>query len=451
MNIAVIGLGKLGSPLAAVLASKGHNVIGVDLNAELVKRLNEGVAPVTEPRLQELISESRSRLRATTDFDEAIPNADMSFVIVPTPSGTDGLFTNQYVLEAVRRIGEALRSTDRYHVVTITCTVMPGSTGGEIRAALERASRRIVGQTVGLNYSPEFIALGSVVQDLLRPDMVLIGESDPQAGNALLAVYKTVVESQPHIQRMNWMNAEITKLSVNTFVTTKISYANMLAELCDCLPEADVDVVTSAIGKDSRIGSKYLKAALGYGGPCFPRDNKALAALAVSVGSSADIAMATDAINQRQIKRVVRIAEQRAKKGDCVAVLGMSYKPDTPVLEESQGVIIARALAESGFQVLVHDPFPMSDILANVLLDKAVAVEHVADAIGPSQLVVIATPSSEYANISKDLFCGDGRRRTILDCWRILPPEISNVADVMHLGKCTADNAPSKELRLIAT
>jgi UDPglucose 6-dehydrogenase len=342
MDIAVVGLGKLGSPLAAVLASQGHNVVGVDVNPLLVDAINHGSAPVQEPGLQERIETARSRLRATTDFVDAINATDISFVIVPTPSSPDGFFTNRWVLDAVRHIGDALCKTSRYHVVNITSTVMPGSTGGEIRSALEYTSRRRVGESVGLTYNPEFIALGSVVRDLLSPDIVLIGESDPRAGDLLAAVYRRVVGASVPIHRMNWVNAEITKISINTFVTTKISYANMLAELCEKLPGADVDVVTRALGGDSRVGSKYLKGALGYGGPCFPRDNVAWAALAQSLGVGADIALATDMVNQRQVDRVVSLIDRLASPDAVVAVLGLAYKPDTPVIEQSQGVMMRR-------------------------------------------------------------------------------------------------------------
>jgi UDPglucose 6-dehydrogenase len=433
MDVTVVGLGKLGSPLAAVLASKGHNVIGVDLNAEFVSQINAGQAPVVEPQLQDLITAHRARLRATTDFNDAIPKSDISFIIVPTPSRPDGVFTNQYVIDAVKHIGAALSTTDRYHVVNITSTVMPGSTGGEIREALEKTSGRTVGRDVGLTYNPEFIALGSVVHDLLKPDMLLIGESDPRAGDTLSSVYASTVESNPPIQRMNWVNAEITKIAVNTYVTTKISYANMLAELCDRLAEADVDVVTSAIGKDSRIGTKYLKGALGYGGPCFPRDNKAFAALAHSLGAPADIAVATDVINRRQIDRVLQAVQGLAAKGAIVAVLGMSYKPNTPVVEESQGVMIAQRLASSGFQVVVYDPFALHNTTA-LLQDEAIPMQSASDAVRAADVVVIAVPSPEYADIPAEVYLEGGRRRTVLDCWRCTPPDLPNVADVVHLG-----------------
>jgi UDPglucose 6-dehydrogenase len=439
MDVAVIGLGKLGAPLAAVLATKGHRVVGVDLNPAAVAAINAGRAPVVEPGLQEHIASAGARLSATTDFAVAIGGSDISFVIVPTPSGADGHFTNRYVVDAVRRIGAALRTTERYHVVNITSTVMPGSTGGEIRAALEQASGRRVGDTVGLTYNPEFIALGSVVRDLLHPDMLLIGQSDPHAGDVLEAVYRQTLSRDVPVQRMNWVNAELTKIAVNTFVTTKISYANMLAEICEHLPGADVDVVTAALGKDSRIGSKYLKGALGYGGPCFPRDNVAFAAMARRLGAAADIAVATDVINQRQVDRVVKLVTRLAKPGStAVAVLGLAYKPQTPVVDESQGVMIARGLVNAGFEVIVADPLALDGASA-VLGDTVVAIASPEAAIAVAEIVVIATPAAEFIDLSPAAFAQGGKRRIVLDCWRALSADIADVADVVQLGRAAAE------------
>ncbi len=434
MDIAVIGLGKLGCPLAAVLASKGHNVIGVDVNQSLVDAINAGRAPVHEPGLQERMGAARPYLRATCDFADAICSTDVSFVIVPTPSGPDGFFTNRWVLDAARHIGEALRKTDRYHVVNITSTVMPGSTGGEIRAALEQASGRRVGESVGLTYNPEFIALGSVVRDLLNPDMLLIGESDRRAGDLLTAVYRQFIGENTPVHRMNWVNAEIAKISINTFVTTKISYANMLTELCEKLPDADVDVVTRAIGEDSRIGRKYLKGALGYGGPCFPRDNVAWAALARSLGAGADLAIATDTVNQRQVDRIVALVGRLAPPDAVVAVLGLAYKPDTPVVEQSQGVMIATRLAQAGYRVLACDPIALENASA-VLGDLVVPVSEATAAVENADIVVIATAAREFAALQPAPFVAGGRQRTVIDCWRVLRPEIADVTNVLLLGR----------------
>ncbi|MBN8891521.1 MAG: nucleotide sugar dehydrogenase [Rhodospirillales bacterium] len=433
MDIAVIGLGKLGSPLAAVLASRGHRVVGVDLNPSAVAAMNAGRAPVAEPGLQACIEAAAGRLRATTDFAE-LAGTDLSFVIVPTPSGPDGRFSNRFVLDAVRRVGEALRCGGRYHVVNITSTVMPGSTGGEIRAALEAASGRVVGRDIGLTYNPEFIALGSVVRDLLRPDMLLIGQSDARAGDVLEAAYRGVVEGDPPVQRMGWIDAEITKIAVNTFVTTKISYANMLSEMCERLPGADVDVVTAALGRDSRIGPKYLRAALGYGGPCFPRDNVALASLARGLGVAADIAVATDAINRRQVDRVVALVQRLAGGPVTVAVLGMAYKPDTPVVDESQGVLIARALAVAGHAVLIADPVALAGAAA-VLGEAVTPFGDAAAAVAAAEIVVVTTPDPVFAALNPGCFAAGGTRRVVVDCWRVLPTAVGNVADMVHPGR----------------
>lgn len=415
MRIAVIGLGKLGAPLAAVLASVGHTVIGIDRNPAIVQALNAGSTPFAEPGLPGRLAMAKGRLCATTDYGAAIPQTELSFVIVPTPSTADGSFSNEFVLDAVHRIGAALRTTDRYHVVNITSTVMPGSTGGEIRQALEGASGRKVGETLGLTYNPEFIALGTVIRDLLHPDMVLIGESDPRAGDVLAAAYARTVPADTPVQRMNWVCAELTKLAVNTFVTTKISYANMLAELCESLPGADAAIVTRALGQDSRIGGKYLKPALGYGGPCFPRDNLALAALARSLGTAADIAEATDSINRRQAARVVSLVARLAPHPTTIAILGLAYKPDTAVTDESQGLLIAAALAEAGHSILLCDPLALPD----ATIPPQAAIEA-------ATLIIIATPDPSFATLD---YPAD---KIILDCWRILPPQAATIIQLGH-------------------
>ena len=235
MRVAVVGLGKLGAPLAAVLASKGNEVLGVDTNPDVVQLLNEGRAPVEEPGLQTLVTGSRERLSATTELGRAA-EAELTVLLVPTPSDERGAFSNAFLLEAVERIGGGLATRDAYHVVVVASTVMPGSCEADLRPALERASGRRVGESLGLCYSPEFIALGNVIRDMLEPDMVLIGESDPRAGDALEALYAGVCENDPPFRRMSLVNAELTKIAVNTYVTMKISYANTLADMCERLP-----------------------------------------------------------------------------------------------------------------------------------------------------------------------------------------------------------------------
>jgi len=440
MKISVLGLGKLGAPLAAVLASKGFDVVGVDLSQTAVEALNARKAPVEEPRLQELIDAHGARLKGTTNVDEAVTATDVTFVIVPTPSDATGRFSNAAVLSAMKSIGLALRRKDAYHIVVITSTVMPGSTGGEIRQALEQYSGRRVGSQLGLCYNPEFIALGSVVRDMLQPDMILIGESDKAAGDLLESIYTKSCDNTPAIRRMNFVNAELTKISVNTFVTTKISYANMLADICDRLPGADVDVVTQAVGTDSRIGTKYLKGATGYGGPCFPRDNVAFAALARAIGARAELAEATDTVNRYQVERVLGAVDARLTDAGVVGVLGLSYKPDTAVVEESQGLALVERLLDLGRRVVVYDPeaIPLAQRAIRRPFEIATSA---AECVQRSTLVVVMTPWPEFSRIPLDAYRRSTSRLTVIDCWRATPGTVSSVADVVFLGQGAAIGA----------
>jgi UDPglucose 6-dehydrogenase len=434
MRIAVVGLGKLGAPLAAVLASKGNEVLGIDVNPEAVKLLNEGRAPVEEPGLQALVSSSHERLSATTDLGAAA-GADVSILLVPTPSDDRGAFSNEHVLAAVDEIGRGLAERDDDHVVVVASTVMPGSCDAEIRPALERASGRRVGETLGLCYSPEFIALGSVIRDMLEPDMVLIGESDPRAGDVLEQLYAGVCENDPPFRRMSLVNAELTKIAVNTYVTMKISYANALADMCERLPGADVEAVTDALGLDTRIGAKYLRGAISYGGPCFPRDNKAFGVLARDLGAEPLLAEATDAVNLAQTDRLARVVQSRLKAGNAVGILGLAYKPDTGVIDESPGIALARLLGNAGYEVRVYDPVATEAGL-HALGGLAQGSSSVAELLAQSDVAVIATPWREFAELPTEALAREGRRTVVIDCWRMLPDEVDGGAiEIVRLGR----------------
>jgi UDPglucose 6-dehydrogenase len=441
MRIAVVGLGKLGAPLAAMLASKGNQVQGLDVNPRAVSLLNEGRAPVEEPGLQDLVSEARDRLSATTDLGAAA-EADMSILLVPTPSDDRGAFSNEHVLAAVEEIGRALGASGEYHVVVVASTVMPGSCDAEIRPALESASGRRVGETLGLCYSPEFIALGSVIRDMLEPDMVLIGESDARAGDVLERLYAGVCENDPPFRRMSLVNAELTKIAVNTYVTMKISYANALADMCERLPGADVEVVTDALGLDTRIGAKYLRGAISYGGPCFPRDNTAFGVLARDLGAEPLLAEATDAVNVAQTGRLARVVQSRLKAGNAVGILGLAYKPDTGVIDESPGVALARLLGNAGYEVRIFDPVATQagvDALGGLAHGSSSAEELLAQ----SDVAVIATPWPEFAELPLEALERDGRHAVVIDCWRLLPEDVGgDTIEIVRLGRTLEEPSP---------
>jgi len=422
--------------MAAVMAHKGNTVVGVDVNPAYVTAIQEGRPPVNEPGLGEMIQANRERLTATLDYHAAIAATDVTFIIVPTPSGADGTFSLRFVMAAAKEIGAALRRKDAWHLVVLSSTVMPGSTGGPLRLALEDASGKSCGADFGLCYNPEFIALGSVIRDMLRPDMILIGESDERSGAILEELYGNVCESNPRVRRMSYANAELTKLSVNTFVTTKISYANMLAQICETIPGADVDVVTAALGCDTRIGGKYLKGGMGYGGPCFPRDNIAFSAMARANGVPALLAEATDAMNKRQAPRLAELILSRLPKGGTAGVLGLSYKPNTEVIEESQGVALARELLKAGARVTAYDPAAMEN--AKLVLGAGVEfARSAAECAASSDVLAITTEWEEFRALRPEDLKHGLARPTVVDCWRLLDREAFLSASVyLTLGLC---------------
>ena len=416
--------------MAAVFASKGHTVIGVDSDPRVVEAINQGRAPVEETGLQELITANRERISATLNCVEAVAATEATFVIVPTPSKSDGTFDLKYVMEAARGIGAGIKET--WHLVVLCSTVMPEGTEWFGEALEQFSGGRRPGIDFGLCYNPEFIALGSVIHDLQNPDLVLIGESEPasHAGDVLERFSWGIVEDQRAVsfQRMSYVNAELTKLSINTFVTTKISYANMLSEVCDRIPGADAAVVTRALGCDSRIGSKYLKPGLGYGGPCFPRDNKAFMRLAQNLGVKPSLPGATDEINNRQVDRIVELVLQRLPMNGKVAILGLSYKPDTGVVENSQGMALCKRLAAAPVSIQVYEPSfhpgPTLELRCPLFPSQNECVQDAA-------VVVIMTAHDEFRSLSpKDLKPG----AVVIDPWRILKPEDFPPGQYLTLG-----------------
>ncbi len=429
-SVCVIGLGKLGSPLAACFAAKGLKTTAVDLDQRKVDAINRGDPPVFETGLKDMLARGKSHLSATSRIESSVCSSDLTFIVVSTPSEPDASFSLRYVLPVCEAIGRSLATKKSYHVVVLTSTVMPGTTGGPVRETLERVSGKRCGRDFGLCYSPEFIALGSVIHDFLNPDMLLIGESDPRAGEVLESLYLRVCENRPRVARMNWVNAEITKLAVNTYVTTKISYANMLARVAEQLPGADVDVITAALGLDTRISPRYLKGAISYGGPCFPRDNLAMAALARQVGAPADLAQAVDSFNRAQVHWLVEGTESHRNDGGAIGILGLAYKPCTDVVEEAPGTLVAAELVRRGRSVVVYDPAAQAN---GALADKLRFAADARECIAQADVVVVATPWPDFCDIpAADWQCA-GSPRTVIDCWRVLK-HLAGQPGIRYLG-----------------
>ena len=354
-NVSVFGLGKLGSCIAATFAARGFNVVGIDIDSEKVNRVNAGLPPVEEPLLAETIASSRARLRATMDVREAV-TTDVSFFIPPSPSLPDGSFSNEFLLKAMQPLAKALRDAGKKgHLFVSSSTTTPNACDSVLIPMLEKETGWKCGPDFGFCYNPEFIALGNVINGLLDPDMVLIGESHPEYGGELEAAYKKYNRNQPQIARMSIISAELTKISLNSYITLKISFTNQLRMIAEQFPKADIHAMLDALGSDTRIGKKYLRAGLSYGGPCFPRDNRLLAYAARQVGLQAPLAEATDVVNELTKEKLLERVEKSVTKRETVVVLGLSYKPDTYITEESAGLYLAQNLKRRGYKVLVHD------------------------------------------------------------------------------------------------
>lgn len=431
-RFSVVGLGKLGASMAAAIASRGHEVVGVDINRAAVDAVNGGRAPVQETGLDELIAANRARVRATMNHAEGIANSELTFVIVPTPSDERGAFSLQYAAYAFREIGRALATKDEYHTIVLTSTVLPGATRHGLIPILEQFSGKRVGEGFGFCYSPEFVALGSVIRDFLHPDFLLIGEYDHRSGQHLEECYQDITIGNRIAARMTLENAELAKISVNAYVTTKITFANMLADICSRMPGGDVDVVSNAIGLDSRIGRKYLTGGLGYGGPCFPRDNLALAFFASAVGARADLPVTTDKLNRSIAQHVIEYVCTLAAPGATIAVLGLSYKPSSHVIEESQAVQVAKALVDRSYRVLAFDP--LANSAANQELGGRVLVlDSVRECLRDAEVVLIANADPVFKALGPGDFTDGVRQVTVVDFWRCVPG-LADAAGIHYIG-----------------
>jgi UDPglucose 6-dehydrogenase len=398
-SISVCGLGKLGGCIAATYAARGFPVVGVDVDPDKIRRVNAGLPPVDEPLLAETMREGKDRIRATDDPREAV-KTDASFFIPPSPSLPDGSFSNEFLLKAMQPIARAIREAGKTgHIFVCSSTTTPGSVDGVLIPMLEKETGWKCGSEFHVCYNPEFIALGNVINGLLEPDFVLIGESDPAAGAALENLYRKYVRNNCRIARMSIISAELTKISVNSYITMKISFTNQLRMIAEKFPNADINTILDAIGTDTRIGHKYLRAGLSYGGPCFPRDNRLLAFAAREVGLEAPLAEASDRTNELTKSNLLAKVRDLVPAGGSVLVLGLSYKPDTYITEESAGLHFAQHLKRNGYRVLVHDyaakPSNSPALHEFELIDDIGEIGHRDDI----DLAVICCPWPQYSKL----------------------------------------------------
>lgn len=347
MKISIIGVGKLGLSLALNLERLGYEIIGIDISEDYVNLLNSKKFESSEPFVTEYLKSSKN-IYFSTEIEKCL-ESETIFIVVNTPSTWDYKYDHTNIEMIISKLIEMGPQKNRKDLV-INCTTFPGYT--------DELQKRLESFNYFVSYNPEFIAQGSIIEDQINADNVLIGEADEIAGNKIQKIYSDLCKKNPIYNRMSRMEAEITKISVNCFLTTKISYANMIGDIA-LRYGANPEIILKAIGTDSRIGSKYLNYGFGFGGPCFPRDNRALAKCAEEVGVDAVISKATDESNKKHLEYQIDFFEKNNKdKNKSVEIDFVTYKKESVSVEESQQLKFALGLQEKGYKIKINDERP---------------------------------------------------------------------------------------------
>lgn len=334
MNITVFGTGKLGLCFALLLEESGHNVLGIDIDEDYIESLNNKTLTSSEPMVEVLLKRSKN-FRATSSSLKGVNHSDILYIFVATPSLDDNTYDHSQIEKIVSYL---LDNNIKDKSLIIGCTVMPGY--------CRDLAERLKHLNIRVSYNPEFIAQGDILHGLENPDFVLIGEHDSIEGQMIEDIYHSFID-EPVIKRMSTISAEICKLSLNCYITTKIAFANSIGDLA-ILSGASKEDILDAIGADSRVGSKCLKYGFGFGGPCFPRDNKALLKYAESKGTDIPISKASDESNNQHHNFLF----QQSKDKETI-FYSLSYKPNSPILTESQQLRLCSDLIDAGCKVKI--------------------------------------------------------------------------------------------------
>lgn len=386
MRIVMIGSGYVGLVSGACLADFGHDVICVDKDAAKIDVLREGGVPIYEPGLADLIARNvkAGRLTFTTDVAASVAQADVVFIAVGTPARRgDGHADLSYVYDAAREIASALTN----FTVVVTKSTVPVGTGDEVDRIIRETNPRA---QFAVASNPEFLREGAAIQDFKRPDRIVIGIEDDRARPVMEEVYRPLYLNQAPIQFTGRRTSELIKYAANAFLAMKITYINEIAELCEHVG-ADVQQVARGIGLDNRIGSKFLHAGPGYGGSCFPKDTLALVKTAEDAGAPIRLIEATVAVNEsrkRAMARKVLSVCNGSVRGKTIAVLGLTFKPNTDDMRDAPSLSIIQALQDGGAQVRAYDPEGM-DAARTMLRDVEFCTSPYVAAQGASAVVIV--------------------------------------------------------------
>jgi len=426
-KLSFIGMGYVGLCTAVCFANKEFKTTISTKDPEKIKMVKKGIPPFYEPQLEELLKKAikTKNLKAVVGRKQAILETDISFITVGTPSNPDGSVNLRFVEETSKEIGKALKKKEDGHLIVVKSTVPPGTTEKLVKTNIEKQSGKTCGKHFLLCFNPEFLREGNAIYDTLNPDYIVIGGYNKKSAEALETLYKEFhKENPPPIIKTNIPTAELIKYANNAFLATKISFINTIANICEKIPGIDIKKIAEAIGKDHRINPHFLNAGLGWGGSCFPKDLKALIAFSKKLGYNPTLIQATCKANQDQIKFTIQKVKKELKtlKGKRIAILGLSFKPDTDDIREARSIKIINQLLREGAKIIAYDPMAIPNI-KKVFKEKIKYASSPTKCLKNADCAILVTEWEEFKKLKPEDFTQNMRESILIDGRRVYDPE----------------------------
>lgn len=419
MKIAVIGLGFVGLTLSSVLASKGITTIGIDSDRKKCSKIAKGIPTFFEPNLEKTLKKSLKKKLIITNKLSSISNCDFIFITVGTPQKKNGEIDLSFIKEIVRSVGKLISKNKKKPIILIKSTVLPGTMKQVVLPILERNSKKKAGKDFGLISNPEFLQESLAIQDTIKPHVVVLGGYRTKFMKKTEKFFSWFNPNVPIIIT-NHQTAEMIKYANNSFLATKISFINQIANICQRIPDTNIDDIADTIGLDPRIGNLFLNAGPGYGGSCLPKDIKAIINLSSKIGVKPTLLNAVEKTNAQQINYIMELIKQNIGKikGKKITILGVAFKPDTDDIRDSMSIKLIRRLMKSGARVIIHDPKAL-DNARKIFHGNAKYAISIPSALKNCQCAVIMTKWKEYERINnKTIKHMD--KKFIIDSRRIL-------------------------------
>jgi len=419
MKIAVIGLGFVGLTLSSVLASRGITTIGIDSDIKKCSKIAKGIPTFFEPNLEKTLKKALKEKLIITNKLYSINNCDFIFITVGTPEKKNGEIDLSFIKAVVSSVGKLISKNKKKPIILIKSTVIPGTMKNVVLPILERNSKKKAGKDFGLISNPEFLQESRAIQDTIKPHVVILGGYRTKFMKKTEKFFSQFNPNVPIIIT-NHQTTEMIKYAHNSFLSTKISFINQIANICQGIPDTNVDDVANAIGLDPRIGNLFLNAGPGYGGSCLPKDIKAIINLSSKLGVNPTLFTAVEKINKQQISHIMTLVKQNIGKinGKKLTILGVAFKPDTDDIRDSISIDLIKRLLKLGAKITIHDPKALENA-RKIFHDNTKYAKSVPSALKDCQCAIIMTQWKDYEKINNKTI-KQMAKKFIIDTRRVL-------------------------------